>query len=148
MHTALPKQTLEYSRRDQAQYIALSCLASLVLITARVLQPSANGVGTHQQLGLPPCFFLKLTGIPCPGCGLTTSFAHTVRFHFYEAFITQPFGLVACLITAALIPLCCLLMYRRVPWLKTLTMRGADIFLYVMIVLFLAGWGYKIFAMW
>ena len=32
-------------------------------------------MGTHQQLGLPPCNFVTLTGYPCPACGMTTSFA-------------------------------------------------------------------------
>jgi hypothetical protein len=30
---------------------------------------------THLQLGLPPCTFYEMTGIPCPSCGMTTSFA-------------------------------------------------------------------------
>jgi hypothetical protein len=30
---------------------------------------------THLQLGLPPCTFRVVTGIPCPSCGMTTSFA-------------------------------------------------------------------------
>jgi hypothetical protein len=30
---------------------------------------------THRQLGLPPCTFYETTGIPCPACGMTTSFA-------------------------------------------------------------------------
>ena len=90
----------EYSSRDRAQYIALSCVSGVVLTIARVLSPSPNGLGTHQQLGLPPCFFHKLTGIPCPTCGMTTSFAHTVRLHFYEAFVTQPFGMLACVLMA------------------------------------------------
>src|SRR5205823_3267323 len=33
----------------------------------------------HRQLGLPPCTFYSLTGIPCPSCGMTTSFALLVR---------------------------------------------------------------------
>jgi hypothetical protein len=30
---------------------------------------------THLQLGLPPCTFRLVTGMPCPSCGMTTSFA-------------------------------------------------------------------------
>lgn len=40
------------------------------------LHPDPRGFGTHQQLGLPPCRFRASSGLPCPGCGLTTSFAH------------------------------------------------------------------------
>ncbi len=36
-------------------------------------------MGTHQQLGLPPCTFVVLTGYPCPSCGMTTSFALLIR---------------------------------------------------------------------
>lgn len=31
-------------------------------------------MGTHQQLGLPECNFKALAGVPCPSCGMTTSF--------------------------------------------------------------------------
>ena len=30
---------------------------------------------THRQLGLPPCSFYQITGVPCPSCGFTTSFS-------------------------------------------------------------------------
>ena len=43
------------------------------------LDPYEDGepreMGTHQQLGLPPCQFNTMTGAPCPSCGMTTSFA-------------------------------------------------------------------------
>ena len=136
-----------YTSRDRAQYIALSCVSGVVLTIARVVSPSPNGFGTHQQLGLPPCFFHKLTGIPCPTCGMTTSFAHTVRLHFYEAFITQPFGMLACVLMALLIPLSFVLMQRRVSWMKLMTARGSDAVMYALLALFLAGWVYKIWAM-
>jgi hypothetical protein len=137
----------DYSARDRTQYIALSCVSGVVLTVARVLSPAPNGLGTHQQLGLPPCFFYKLTGIPCPTCGMTTSFAHTVRLQFYEAFITQPFGLLACVLMMLLIPLSVVLMRRRVPWLKLLTARGSNAVMYGLIALFVIAWVYKIWVM-
>ena len=48
-----------------------------------LLQPYEQGeplrMGTHQQLGLPECNFKALSGLPCPSCGMTTSFALLVR---------------------------------------------------------------------
>jgi len=35
----------------------------------------ARKMGTHMQLGLPDCNFKALTTVPCPSCGMTTSFS-------------------------------------------------------------------------
>lgn len=66
--------------------------SAAVVYTARQLHPDARGFGTHQQLGLPPCEFHKMTGIACPGCGLTTSFAHSAQTDFISGFKSHLMG--------------------------------------------------------
>jgi hypothetical protein len=137
----------EYSKSDQAKYIALGLVSSVVLIAARLLRPSSQGVGTHEQLGLPPCAFLHFTGIPCPSCGLTTSFAHAARLHFYEALIAQPFGLILFCLTALSVPLSLYLIYTRVSGARLFYSARFNKAMYIMIALYLLGWLYKIAAM-
>lgn len=137
----------EYSKFDMAKYIAFGAVSGVVLIVARLLQPSSRGVGTHEQLGLPPCAFLHFTGIPCPSCGLTTSFAHAAHLRFYEAFIAQPFGLILFCIAALGVPASFCLVYSRVSWARLFYSIGGNRAMYIMIALYLLGWLYKIVAM-
>lgn len=84
---------------DRLQNFAWGALAAMPLTAATVLlTPATSGVGTHQQLGLPPCTFLYLTGFPCPFCGMTTSWTHAAHGDLLSAFTTQPMGLVLFLI--------------------------------------------------
>lgn len=78
---------------------------ALTLAAAAAIEPDARGYGTHTQLGLPPCGFLLLTGSPCPGCGLTTAFAHGIRGHWWLAVNANPLGLALFLAVCACIPL-------------------------------------------
>jgi len=55
------------------------------LVVACCLRPDPNGLGTHQQLGLPPCTFVWLFNTRCPSCGMTTSWAHVVRGNWIAA---------------------------------------------------------------
>jgi uncharacterized membrane protein len=142
-----PLRSFDYSKGDRAKYATLGLIASAGLITARLLQPSPHGVGTHEQLGLPPCVFLHLTGIPCPGCGLTTSFAHAARLQFYESVITQPFGLVVFIIAVLSVPLSMHFTRRRVPWSKFNLLRGRNLVIRLTIALFILSWLYKIAVM-
>ncbi len=137
----------EINWREQAPYLALIGLSSVVLMIARLLPPSPRGVGTHELLGLPPCFFLKLTGFPCPSCGLTTCFAYAAKLHFHAALLTQPFGLLAFFLTVILIPLSGWLIYRRVPWQQVITSRAAKTGTGLLLVLWVLGWIYKIAVM-
>lgn len=97
-----------------------------VLVTAALLTPAAAGHGTHTQLGLPPCGFLVYTGYPCPGCGLTTSFAHMIRLQVHGAFHANPFGILLFLCTAAMVPLSLFGMVRRMPVIDLLDRLHAE----------------------
>ncbi len=66
--------------------------AGTVLGVARWLTPDAAGFGTHRQLGLGACTFLVLTGLPCPMCGATTTFALMADLRPLDAVLNQPFA--------------------------------------------------------
>ncbi|MBT4530569.1 MAG: DUF2752 domain-containing protein [Phycisphaerae bacterium] len=87
-----PQVKTERSRRIQALVVALVALA--LLAVAFVLKPSQDGVGTHRQLGLPKCGWILAADLPCPTCGMTTAWSHTVRGELPTAFTTQPMGMI------------------------------------------------------
>lgn len=71
---------------------------------ARSLEPDNRGFGTHQQMGLPECTFRLVFSKPCPGCGMTTSFAHFVRGEFSAAARANETALLLAMISAMMIP--------------------------------------------
>ncbi|MBN4049436.1 DUF2752 domain-containing protein [bacterium AH-315-N03] len=115
-----------------------------VLITAAVLTPSSAGHGTHTQLGLPPCGFLVYTGFPCPGCGLTTSFAHMIRLEVIGAFQANPFGMLLFLCTAAIVPISLLGIVRRLPVIDTLDRLHAEKIAIGLSIVSILVWGVKV----
>ena len=94
--------------------------AASVLYTALNLTPDLSGVGTHTQLGLAPCGVLTMTGYPCPGCGLTTSFAHLMHGNVLEAIAANPTGVMLCLLTCLALPLLLAACFRAAPVVVTL----------------------------
>lgn len=82
-----------------AALVAVACGA--VLGVAATLTPSPKGVGTHTQLGLPPDPILEATGVPMPGCGMTTSFAWFVRGNLLASMYVEPMGTLLAAATAA-----------------------------------------------
>jgi hypothetical protein len=93
-------------RAERAWWVAIGAVALGVLAIARVLEPDPSGTGTHLQLGLPPCAFLSLSGLPCPTCGLTTSFAYMARLEITHAFAVHAIGPLLFTLTLASVPLC------------------------------------------
>lgn len=75
---------------------------------------------------------------------MTTCFAHAAKLHFYDALMTQPFGLLLFFGTVLAIPLSVLLAYRQVPWADIATSRAAKRITKLTLILWLLGWGGKL----
>jgi hypothetical protein len=79
-----PVVTAVLTRRVRLGLVAIAVSLAVLFGLAVWIDPYGTDgrprtMGTHQQLGLPECNFLRLTGYPCPSCGMTTSFALLVR---------------------------------------------------------------------
>ena len=120
----------------------LGATASLPLL-ALLTEPDPRGFGTHEQLGLSPCRMMEWTGVPCPGCGVTTSVVLTTQGQPLEAFLAQPFGVL----TVVALPFLSV-------WALVGHFRGRDLYrdieerrapwVRVTLLLMLAAWIYKI----
>jgi hypothetical protein len=135
-----------YSSPDKAFSGAVLAFSAAALAIARSLHPSASGMGTHEQLGLPPCKFLVFTGFPCPSCGLTTSFAYAAHFHFQQAFFASPFGLLLFFGAVLVIPTSAVLLWRRTSWQQMFERLNLTTITGWMVVAYLISWIYKITA--
>jgi len=88
----------------RAILLAMAVVLTIGFGIATLLNPDPRGFGTHQQFGLPPCTSRLLFGVPCPGCGMTTCFAHFVRGQFADAARANPAGALLAAVCALLIP--------------------------------------------
>ncbi len=133
-----------YGRRDKSVAIGMLVSACAVLAAAAWLKPAACGYGTHTQLGLPPCNFLRLTHLPCPSCGLTTCFAWAIRLHFWNAFLANPFGILAFLGTVLLIPAAIFLLWRRMSFRRITEHAYFNKAVYAGTALYFLSWIFKL----
>jgi hypothetical protein len=78
-------------------------LAFLIAVAA-YLEPSPYLMGTHQQLGLPPCSFLVIFGAPCPTCGMTTAWSCLMHGEWLRAIQANAGGVMLFVFAAAACP--------------------------------------------
>ena len=65
---------------------------SLCIVIGAIVIP-APSLGASTVLGLPKlCLFRNITGIACPGCGMTRSLIATGHLHFVDAIAFHPLG--------------------------------------------------------
>ena len=121
--------------------VVVALTFTLVLAVSRFLTPDPRGFGTHEQLGLLPCSTMQFFGIPCPFCGMTTTFVLMARGNHLSAITTQPVGaLLFCLLFISIPTLVLIAVVGRTPVIR-LKARYAWIGI---ASLLLAGWLYKI----
>lgn len=77
---------------DRTLALSVVLLCTSVVVALLAVQPDARGYGTHEQLGMRPCGWPELYGMPCPTCGVTTAACYLVHLRPWQAVVTQPFG--------------------------------------------------------
>jgi hypothetical protein len=128
--------------RSWAALVLAGCLG--VLGIAAYLEPNPRGYGTHERLGVGPCGMLVMTGLPCPTCGMTTAFAHTVRLQWWRAFYAQPAGFVLALGTIGMAGVAVWTLFRgRWPRPNLGFLTPYRLFI-GLLVLLMGGWVFKI----
>jgi hypothetical protein len=93
---------------------------------------------THRKLGLPSCTFKEVTGLPCPSCGMTTSFALLVRGDVFNSLMANAVGTLMALYCLVIIPWNLVCAIRgRLYWIESLerAMTSSVIFFLVLMLL-------------
>jgi hypothetical protein len=123
--------------RGSLMGLALALIA--VFAVAAWLNPyNADGsprtLATHQQLGLPPCNFYVVTGLPCPSCGMTTSFALLLHGDLRNSLRANAVGTLLAGFGLLLLPWC----LASAVCQRTLFIRSIERALTLVVLLFLS----------
>jgi hypothetical protein len=129
--------------RLTAFVIAGGCLT--VMIIAARLAPSPTGYGTHQEMHFEGCQFLARTGLPCPSCGMTTSFTWFAHGNLLASFYVQPMGMVLAILTCAAFWVALYIGVTGIPALRLTSSVPPTYWLMPMFVIAIFAWGWKIF---
>jgi hypothetical protein len=95
---------------------------------------------THLQIGLPPCSFRYMTGVPCPSCGMTTSFALLMHGDLMSSLRANAVGTLLAMFGLAAIPWSLASALRQRPLFVVSLERTATWIVVVFVVLLLARW--------
>jgi hypothetical protein len=124
-------------------HAALAAGSLAVLITAAVLTPRGEGIGTHTQLGMPPCGWMVNFQRPCMTCGMTTAFAAAADGDALASLHAQPMGALLALITATVFWLALYGAATGSRLLRSLITLAGWRAAWIMLGLLLVAWAYK-----
>src|SRR5262245_59632120 len=149
----VPSVTPVLTRRVRVALVAIAAALVLLFAVAAWINPYAPDgrpqvMGTHQQLGLPPCNFMRLTGYPCPSCGMTTSFALLVHGDVGNCLRANAAGTVLAIALFAAIPWS-LVSAARARWLWVRMVEPWLLWLVIgFVLLAMVRWGVVIGLAW
>ena len=123
---------------------ALALLLMGVLILAHSLRPSPSGVETHMQMGFQRCEFLARTHLPCPTCGMTTSFSYFAHGNLIASFFVQPMGFLLALAFGAGFWACLFMAITAAPLHNLLRQVRMVRFIVLVMGFAIDAWGWKI----
>jgi hypothetical protein len=128
--------------------IVSAIVVAVTLGIAAWLTPSEQGLGTHQQLGLPPCTLRILAGIRCPSCGMTTSWSYMMHGQVLRSFQTNVGGALLALSALTYVPWASLSAYRGRWWLATPDEWVLAISSLAVLLVTISEWGLRVYWEW
>jgi hypothetical protein len=109
---------------------------------------SARTMETHRKLGLPPCTFKVVTGIPCPSCGMTTSWSLLLHADPVAAVQANSVGALLAAFGLLLTPWCVYSAVRgTTPFVRSLE-RAVAVVVFTFLTLMLLRWVIVVGAAW
>jgi hypothetical protein len=137
--------------------VLLLIVAGLVAVfTIAVLLNPYNPDGTPRKmathtgppLNLPECTFKHMTGLPCPSCGMTTSFALLMHGDPLNSLRANWVGTGLALFCLALIPWALASVWLRRPLLVVSLEKALTISVVTFLVVMLLRWGIVLLLIW
>jgi hypothetical protein len=102
---------------------------------------------THRQLGLPQCSFYYATGLPCPSCGMTTSFALLMHGDILNSLRANAVGTLLALVGLLTVPWAVVACWRGRPPLVRSIETTVSVVVIVLFGLMLLRWIYVLISL-
>jgi hypothetical protein len=90
MDGSADKPDVDGGRWELAAHLVRDRRLGLAMLGGGMIYFTLTAIGLNPL----PCPFLRVTGLPCPGCGMTRSCLALLRGDFHAVWHFNPFGLV------------------------------------------------------
>ncbi len=97
------------------------------------------------KYNIPLCTFRRVTGIPCPTCGMTTSFVFLTHFQILDGFYASPLGTLVFIFSFLCVIYLFLTIIFKLPKIKiVMSRKEKSIFMIVLVLSLILNWIYNL----